>query len=232
MYLARRDEKFLRREELAESLRESCIVVAVRVLDEQQLLRAVAALTEGGVRAVELSYTTVRRAGWLVQSLKEKGLLVGIGSITRSPQARESGTLDPDFITATITAPDVASACIEMDTACILSALTPTEIWRAQEMGADFVKVPAQALGGPGYIRSLRETLSARHLVGAEMPLDGYLPYLEAGVELLEFGSSLALPELVEQENWAEISRRALKIVSACDHWKANHKLPNTGSQP
>jgi 2-keto-3-deoxy-6-phosphogluconate aldolase len=99
-------------------------------------------------------------------------------------------------------------------------------------MGADFVKVPAQALGGPDYIRSLRETLSAQHLVGAEMPLDGYLPYLEAGVELLEFGSSLALPELVEREDWTEISRRALKIVSACDDWKANHKPPNVGSQP
>lgn len=232
MYLARRDGNFLSREELAESLRESCVVVAVRVLDEQQLLRAVAALTEGGVRAVELSYTTVQRAGWLVQSLKEKGLLVGVGSLTRSPQARESGALGPDFITAATTAPDVASACIEMDTTCILTGLTPTEIWRAQEMGADFVKVPAQAMGGPDYIRSLRETLSARNLVGAEMPLDGYLPYLEAGVELLEFGSSLALPELVERENWAEISRRVSKIVSACDDWKAKHKLPNIGSQP
>jgi 2-dehydro-3-deoxyphosphogluconate aldolase / (4S)-4-hydroxy-2-oxoglutarate aldolase len=222
----------LSREELAESLRESGIVVAVRVLDEQQLLRAVAALVEGGVRAVELSYTTVRRAGWLVQSLKEKGLLVGVGSITRSPQARESGTLGPDFITAATTAPDVVSACVEMDMTCILTGLTPTEIWRAQEMGADFVKVPAQAMGGPDYVRSLRETLSAQHLVGAEMPLDGYLPYLEAGVELLEFGSSLALPELVERKNWAEISRRASKIVSTCEDWKANHKLPNTGSQP
>jgi 2-dehydro-3-deoxyphosphogluconate aldolase / (4S)-4-hydroxy-2-oxoglutarate aldolase len=222
----------LSREELAESLRESGIVVAVRVLDEQQLLRAVAALVEGGVRAVELSYTTVRRAGWLVQSLKEKGLLVGVGSITRSPQARESGTLGPDFITAATTAPDVVSACVEMDMTCILTGLTPTEIWRAQEMGADFVKVPAQAMGGPDYVRSLRETLSAQHLVGAEMPLDGYLPYLEAGVELLEFGSSLALPELVERKNWAEISRRASKIVSTCEDWKANHKLPNMGSQP
>jgi 2-dehydro-3-deoxyphosphogluconate aldolase / (4S)-4-hydroxy-2-oxoglutarate aldolase len=229
---AEEDRKFLRREELAEALRESCIVVAVRVLDEQQLLRAVGALAEGGVRAVELSHTTVRRAGWLVQSLKEKGLLVGVGSITRSPQARESGTLGPDFITATVAAPDVVPACKEMDVTCILSGLTPTEIWRAQEMGADFVKVPAQAMGGSDYIRSLHETLAAPHLVGAEMPLDGYLPYLEAGVELLEFGSSLALPELVERENWAEISRRALKIVSACDDWKADHKLPGTSSQP
>jgi len=212
--------KLLRGEEPARTLREICVIVAVRVIDEQQLLPTVAALVEGGIRAVELSYTTVQSAGWLVRSLKEKGLLVGVGSITRSSQARESGMLGADFVTATVTAPDVVSACKETNIPCILSGLTPTEIWRAQEMGADFVRVLAEALGGPNYIRSLHETLPVRHIVGADMSLDGYLPYLEAGTELLEFGRSLALPELVERENWAEISRRALKIVKACDNWR------------
>jgi len=212
----------LRREELAEALRESRVIAAVQVLGERQLLRAVAALTEGGMRAVELSYSTVRSAGWIVQALKEHELLVGVEAITRSPQARESGMLGADFIAAAVTAPDVVSACKEMDIPCILGGLTPTEVWRAQEMGADFVKVPAESLGGPDYIRSLRETLPARHLIGAEMPLDGYHPYLEAGVEVLEFRSSLALPELAKREDWAEISQRALDIVSACDNWKAS----------
>jgi 2-dehydro-3-deoxyphosphogluconate aldolase/(4S)-4-hydroxy-2-oxoglutarate aldolase len=116
----------------------------------------------------------------------------------------------------------VVSACEEMKIPCILSGLTPTEVWRAHEMAADFVKITAaESLGGPSYIRSLRETLPALHLVGADMPLDGYIPYLEAGVEVLEFQSSLDLPRLVEGEAWAEISRRAAKIVSTCENWKA-----------
>ena len=91
-------------------------------------------------------------------------------------------------------------------------------------MAADFVKITAaEALGGPPYIRSLRETLPTLQLVGAEMPLDGYMPYLEAGVEVLEFRSSLELPRLVEREEWTEISRRASKIVSTCDHWRAKN---------
>ena len=203
------------------TLREGRIIAAVQPLGEQKLLRAVAALTEGGVRAVELSYATIRSAGGLIQTLKENGLLVGVGAITRSPQARESGMLGADFIAAAVTAPDVVSACREMAIPCILSGFTPTEVWRAQEMEADFVKVPAEAMGGPGYIRSLREMLPAWHLVGAEMPLDGYLSYLEAGVEVLEFKSSLAPPELIEREDWSEISRRALNVVNACDNWRA-----------
>jgi len=175
------------------------------------------------MQAVELSYATVQSAGWLIRTLKENGLLIGVGAITRSPQARESGMLGADFITAAVTPPDVVSSCKEMDIPCILSGLTPTEVWRAQEMGADFVKVSAGALGGPGYIRSLRESLPALRLVGAEMPLDGYRPYLEAGVEVLEFKGSLAISELVEREDWSEISRRATNISTACDAWRTCH---------
>lgn len=217
----------MRREELAETLRKSCVIAAVKVPGEQQLLRAVAALAEGGMRAVELPYATVRSAGWIIQTLKESGLLIGVGAITRSFQARESGMLGADFVTAAVTTPDVVSSCKKMDIPCILSGLTPTEVWRAQEMGADFVKVPAGVLGGSDYIRSLHESLPALHLLGAEIPLDGCHPYLEAGVEVLEFKNSLAIPELVKREDWAEISRRASSIVNACDAWRASQN-PHT----
>jgi 2-dehydro-3-deoxyphosphogluconate aldolase / (4S)-4-hydroxy-2-oxoglutarate aldolase len=212
----------LSKTELAEAIREIGIIATVRVPDEQQLLRVVKALIDGGVRAVELAYTTIRSAASLIQELKESGLLIGIGAVTRSAQAREARAFGADFITASVTAPDVVSACEEMKIPCILSGLTPTEVWRAHEMAADFVKITAaEALGGPSYIRSLRETLPALQLVGADMPLDGYIPYLDAGVEVLEFRSSLDLPWLVEGEAWAEISRRAAKIVSTRENWKA-----------
>jgi 2-dehydro-3-deoxyphosphogluconate aldolase / (4S)-4-hydroxy-2-oxoglutarate aldolase len=214
--------KTLSKIRLAEVVREIGIIATVQVPDEQQLSRAATALVGGGVRAVELVYTTVRSAGWLIQELKESELLVGVGAITRSAQAREAGVLGADFITASVTTPDVVSACKEMAIPCILSGLTPTEIWRAHEMAADFVKITAtEALGGPAYIRSLRETLPALQLIGADMPLDGCIPYLEAGVEVLEFQSSLELPRLVEREAWAEISRRASKIVSTREDWRA-----------
>jgi 2-dehydro-3-deoxyphosphogluconate aldolase / (4S)-4-hydroxy-2-oxoglutarate aldolase len=212
----------LSKTELAEAIREIGIIVTVRVPDEQQLLRVASALLDGGIRALELDYATIRSAGSLIQELKESGLLIGIGAVTRSAQAREARALGADFITASVTTPDVVSACEEMEIPCILSGLTPTEVWRAHEMAADFVKITAaEALGGPSYIRTLRETLPALQLVGADIPLDGYVPYLDAGVEVLEFQSSLDLPRLVEGGALTEISRRAAKIVSTREDWKA-----------
>ena len=212
----------MRRTELAETLRELRVVASVPVLDERRLARTAAALYGGGMRAVELPYTAVQGTGRLVQDLKEDGLLVGVGAITRSSQAREAGMLGADFVAAAVIAPDIVPACKEADVPCILSGFTPTEVWRAHEMEADFVKIPAESLGGPRYVRSLRETLPAPHLMGADVPLKGFLSYLEEGVELLEFKSSLALSELAEGEGWAEISRRASKITVAHEGWKAN----------
>jgi 2-dehydro-3-deoxyphosphogluconate aldolase/(4S)-4-hydroxy-2-oxoglutarate aldolase len=208
--------------ELAEAISEIGVIATVRVPDEHQLPRVATALLEGGIRALDLAHTTIRRAGSPIQELRERGFLVGIGAVTRSAQAREARALGADFITASVTTPDVVSACEEMGIPCILSGLTPTEVWRAHEMAADFVKITAaEALGGPSYIRSLRETLPALQLVGADMPLDDYIPYLEAGVRVLEFQSSLDLPRLVEGGAWTEISRRAAKIVSTREDWKA-----------
>jgi 2-dehydro-3-deoxyphosphogluconate aldolase / (4S)-4-hydroxy-2-oxoglutarate aldolase len=214
----------LSKTKLAEVIGEVGIIVTVRVPNEQHLPRVATALLEGGIRALDLAYSTIRSARSPIQELKESGLLIGIGAVTRSAQAREARAFGADFITASVTTPDVVSACEEMKIPCILSGLTPTEVWRAHEMAADFVKITAaEALGGPPYIRSLREPLPALQLVGADMPLDGYIPYLDAGVEVLEFQSYLELPRLVEGEAWAEISRRAAKIVSTREDWKAKH---------
>jgi 2-dehydro-3-deoxyphosphogluconate aldolase/(4S)-4-hydroxy-2-oxoglutarate aldolase len=210
--------------EVTEAIRDIGIIATVRVPNVQDLPRVATALLDGGFRALELDYATIRSAGSPIQELTRRGLLIGVGAVTRSAQAREARALGADFITASVTTPDVVSACEEIGIPCILSGLTPTEVWRAHEMAADFVKVTAaEALGGPPYIRALRETLPALQLVGADMPLDGYIPYLEAGVEVLEFQRSLDLPRLVEDEAWAEISRRAAKIVSTRENWKAEH---------
>ena len=110
---------------LTEAIKEIGIIATVRVPDEQHLLRVASALLDGGIRALELDYATIRHAASLIQELKESGLLIGIGAITRSAQAREARAFGADFITASVTTPDVVSACEEMKIPCILSGLTP-----------------------------------------------------------------------------------------------------------
>lgn len=214
----------MRKAELVEALREAGIIASIRVPGEQRLLGGIAALAEGGIRAVELAYTTIYSHEGFIQKLKKKGILVGIGTVTRSAQAREACIFGADFVTASVTTPDVVVASHEMQIPCVLSSLTPTEVWRAHEMEADFVKiVAAEALGGPRYIRSLRESLPASRLVAADIPPESYVSYLEAGIDVLEFGNSSALRELIERREWAKITQQTREIVKVRSNWRAGH---------
>jgi len=100
-------ERHSRKPELAAALKEATIVINIQEIIEQQILRGVTALAKGGIKAVELPYTTIRNAGWFIQKLKDKGLFVGVGTITQSTHARESGAFGADFVTASVTTPDV-----------------------------------------------------------------------------------------------------------------------------
>jgi 2-dehydro-3-deoxyphosphogluconate aldolase / (4S)-4-hydroxy-2-oxoglutarate aldolase len=215
----------LNRIESTAALREAGIMASFRLLDERRLVQAAAAVSDGGFRAVEVSYFAVRGDGRLIPTLKEMDLLVGVGSITRSSQVREASLIGADFIAAPVTAPDVVLACEEANVLCILGSLSPTEVWRAHEMQPDFVKVTnPEALGGPPYACSLREPLPTLHLVGGNMPLHGYLSYLEEGVEVLEFGEALLLPEPTLRDEWIELSRQSSEIVAAYESWKASRR--------
>jgi 2-dehydro-3-deoxyphosphogluconate aldolase / (4S)-4-hydroxy-2-oxoglutarate aldolase len=214
----------LNRIESAAALREAGIMASFGIRDQRRLVQAAAALCDGGLRAVELTYFAVRGNSWLIPTLKEMDLLVGVGSITRSSQVREADVIGADFVASPVNAPDVVLACEEADVPCILGGLSPTEIWRAHEMQPDFVKVTdPEALGGPPYAGSLREPLPTLHLVGGNMPLHGYLSYLDEGVEVLEFVVALLMQEPTSRDEWVELSRQASEIVTACESWKASH---------
>ena len=83
-------------------------------------------------------------------------------------------------------------------------AATTTEIITAWEKGADIVKVyPAHHLGGPDFIRTIRGPIrDVPMLAGGPVPLDEIDSYLDAGCVAVNLGASLALPELVRDEQW------------------------------
>jgi hypothetical protein len=61
----------LNRIESAAALREAGIMASLRIRDQRRLVQAAAALSDGGFRAVELTYFAIRGNRWLIPTLKE-----------------------------------------------------------------------------------------------------------------------------------------------------------------
>jgi 2-dehydro-3-deoxyphosphogluconate aldolase/(4S)-4-hydroxy-2-oxoglutarate aldolase len=147
--------------ELVALMERRRLVAEVRTSTAIQALSVVDALVAGGVTTIEVSLTIPGAHEILGHFATRTDVTVGAGAVLDPRQAQEMISYGARFIASPILAPDLVSACRDGNVACILGALTPTEIIQAQRAGAEMVKLfPVEALGGPIYVRALLQQLT------------------------------------------------------------------------
>ncbi|WP_426323190.1 bifunctional 4-hydroxy-2-oxoglutarate aldolase/2-dehydro-3-deoxy-phosphogluconate aldolase [Microbacterium sp. E-13] len=202
---------------IAESRRHGVIAV-LRAPSAELAINASEALIRGGIRAIEVTYTTPDTPV-VIRRLIDRhgpGLLVGAGTVLSPRQAREAVDAGARFLVSPGTIPAVAEAMIETGAAVMMGALTPTEVMMAVELGADVVKLFPSSLGGPAYLRALRGPFPDVPL----MPTGGVTAenmgdWFAAGAFAVGAGGDLTPSSAIAAENWAEIERIAGRFTAA-----------------
>lgn len=116
------------------------------------------ALVNGGVRGIEITYSTPDAPAVIAEVTRRHGdaVLVGAGTVTAPGQAAEATAAGARFLVSPGTRPALAAEMRETGATVMLGALTPSEVMLAVELGADVVKVFPASLGGPSYLKALR----------------------------------------------------------------------------
>ncbi|HYO77528.1 MAG TPA: bifunctional 4-hydroxy-2-oxoglutarate aldolase/2-dehydro-3-deoxy-phosphogluconate aldolase [Thermoanaerobaculia bacterium] len=201
------------RKELLARVYNEQIIGVVRE-DSAEAAEAVAeAYARNGMRIIEVTMTTPDAIDLMTSLHKRYGKTVTIaaGTIRSTNDAALARRAGASVIVSPHTDVQVIEYAVENDMLCVAGAATPTEIIRAWEAGCDVVKIyPAQFLGGPDYIRAIRGPIrDIPMLAGGPVPLDMIDNYLDAGCIAVNLGASIAVPDLVENEQWDEIGKRA-----------------------
>jgi 2-dehydro-3-deoxyphosphogluconate aldolase/(4S)-4-hydroxy-2-oxoglutarate aldolase len=188
------------------------LVAEVRVDTATQALSVVDALAAGGVGAFEIALSIPGASEILTHYATRGDIIVGAGAALEAQQALDAISSGARFIASPICAPDVAQACAEKGVACVLGALTPTEIIAAQRAGAEMVKLfPVEAIGGPAYVRSLLRQLTHISIqISGGFSIEHLVEYASLPVRSIALGALLAPPALVERAAWQAITNRAL----------------------
>ncbi|HEX9036442.1 MAG TPA: hypothetical protein VF808_05575 [Ktedonobacterales bacterium] len=186
------------------------LVAEVRVDTATQALSVVDALAAGGIGAFEIAWTIPGASEILTHYATRTDIIVGAGAVLEGPQAADAISSGARFIASPICAPDVAQVCVEKNTACVLGALTPTEIIAAQRAGAEMVKLfPVEAIGGPAYVRSLLRQLTHISVqISGGFSIQHLIEYAELPIRSIALGALLAPPALVERGAWQAITNR------------------------
>ena len=134
-----------------------CVLV-VRCETEEEAVQGIRAVVEGGIKAVEITFT-VPGAPSVIRRVKHdlgESVLLGAGTVTNPEQAEDAVDAGALYLVAPNTDERVIGAAKRLGVPIFPGALTPTEVQRAWDLGADAVKIFPASVGGPAYIRTLR----------------------------------------------------------------------------
>ncbi len=204
--------------EIIAQLTDPGIIAVVRARKSSQAMPIAEALLAGGVIAVEITMTTPDALAAIREVSEKLGdrALVGAGTVLDGNTCRAAIASGAQFIASPICRPELAHIANAAHKPVMLGAYTPTEAQLAHEVGADFVKIfPADGLGA-NYIRALRAPLPHLRIVptgGVDLNTIG--DFLKAGCPALGAGSFLISREILEHDDWPQLTRRAAEFVKA-----------------
>jgi 2-dehydro-3-deoxyphosphogluconate aldolase/(4S)-4-hydroxy-2-oxoglutarate aldolase len=213
-------------EQRAKRLRDATLVAIFRTKAPEHAVEGMAAAVRGGFEAVEVTMNTPGATDAIADVAGRIDAIVGAGTITAPEQVKEAYDAGAEFIVTPVTIPEIVDAAHELSIPICMGASTPTEIFRAVQAGADWVKVfPAESLGGPDYIRSLLGPLNdTKILVTGGITAENYLGYLDAGVDLVGFADSVFDPDVAADGDFPELERRAIEVWRRYDVWESSKR--------
>jgi len=198
-------------------IKEIGIIPVVRAESSEIALRAVEAIAEGGVPIVEITMTVPGAIAIIEQVSARYGthVIVGAGTVLDQETARLCILAGAQFVVSPTFDPSTISTCRRYDVAAIPGALTPTEVITAWTAGADCVKIfPANAVGGPGYLRSLKAPLPQIELVPTGgVTLDTAAEFIKAGAMALGIGSDLVDTRVLKDGGDKVVAERARQFI-------------------
>lgn len=146
---------------LTELLREQRLLAIVRGTDPDAALRTVLTLAEDGVPAIEVSLTTPDAAGVIRRARAALGddAALGAGTVLTERDAIRAVEAGASYLVTPGLGIDLRGVVGQLPV--LLGALTPTEVTTAVERGAAAVKLFPASLGGPAYLKALRDPFPA-----------------------------------------------------------------------
>ncbi len=184
------------------------------------------ALYAAGIRAVE--YTNRGEAA--LTNFKEmrkvcdaelKEMYLGIGTIKNGEMAQTFIDAGADYIICPGLVESVATVADKNKLLWVPGCMTPSEIIKAETLGAKMIKLFPGNILGPGFLSAIKEifpNLLFMPTGGVELDKENIAAWFKAGVCAVGMGSKLITKQLLEAKDYAQITiatKQVLEIIKS-----------------
>jgi 2-dehydro-3-deoxyphosphogluconate aldolase / (4S)-4-hydroxy-2-oxoglutarate aldolase len=189
----------------------------IRTENPGDLVSVSRALADGGVKFVEITMTVpgaleiIRDA---VAQLKDTDVYIGAGTVLDAETARAAIIAGAQFVVGPGFDFEMVRVCNTYGVVVMPGAFTPTEIIQAWRAGADVVKVFPANIGGPDYLKTIKEPLPQVELLptkGVDFETAG--AYIKAGAIAVGAGSTFVTKALMAAKDYPRITENAKRFI-------------------
>jgi len=199
------------------SLFEKCGMIPVFYHPDYDVCENVVdACYAGGIRIFE--YTNRgEKAPEVFQKLKPyvkttyPDFKLGIGSIINGKQAEQFIAFEADFIVAPILDESTAIVCQKANIFWVPGCGTLTEIAKAENMGAEIIKIFPGSVLGPEFIKAVKGPMPWLKLMptgGVEPTKENLRAWLKAGAVCVGMGSQLISKKIIDTKNYLALTEQ------------------------
>lgn len=213
-----------------EKLEKNMILPVVVIDDSKHAAPLGKALLEGGLGIAEVTFRT-DAAPDALKILKQKypQMLLAAGTVLNVEQVKMATDAGADFIVSPGINPKVVEYCVKNNICIIPGTCNPTNIEMALSYGIHVVKFfPAEASGGINYIKVISAPYSnVRFIPTGGINQNNLQNYLSFDRVLACGGSWMVRQDLLQSQNYEEITQLTYKAVTLVEQLKQNGEIKN-----
>lgn len=202
--------------ETLSKIKDCGLVAVVRAKDENEAERITEACIEGGVAAIELTFT-VPKAHRLIEHMADRytgsgDIIIGAGTVLDSETARIAILSGAQYVVSPHLDESILRLCARYRIACMPGVFTPTEAVRALENGADILKIFPGDIATPKFIKALHGPLpQAQMMPSGGVSLENAAEWIKAGAVALGAGGSLT--GTAKDGDFSAITEKAKRFI-------------------
>jgi 2-dehydro-3-deoxyphosphogluconate aldolase/(4S)-4-hydroxy-2-oxoglutarate aldolase len=209
----------MNKSEVLQRIHDTGLIPVVRAESAALAIRTVEAIKAGGVNVLEVTMTVPGAIGVIEQltSMFAGEALIGAGTVLDSQTADRCIQAGAQFIVSPALNEDTIAFCRRNEVAVFPGALTPTEVVRAWNAGADAVKIfPASAVGGASYLKSLKAPLPQIEMIPTGgVSLATAAGFIAAGAFALGVGADLVDVKAIRAGETEKVTQAARAYLAA-----------------
>jgi 2-dehydro-3-deoxyphosphogluconate aldolase/(4S)-4-hydroxy-2-oxoglutarate aldolase len=211
------------RSEVFTAMKATGVVPVFYHADVEVCKNVVKACYDGGIRVFEF----VNRGDFAHEIFSElnkytlkvlPGMILGVGSLVEPATTAIYIQAGANFIVSPLLNEEMAKVCNRRGVAWSPGCGTISEISKAQELGAEVVKLfPASEIGGPSFVKAVKGPMPWSNIMptgGVDLSESNLKGWFDAGVVCVGMGSNLFPKAIMDAKNYGALASTVKELIA------------------